>query len=262
MVQDQLIEYVKTTLAQGHSEVKIRKALKQAGYPLEDIDHAVEVARLAEAVPEEEEQTESISPDMEKPEFEPGKKGYFTRLKTVLLKPQQFFEEIEHEEGYKWPILFLSITLLFQFALFSIFFMLFAKLISASLPEISYVIAAIPLSSLLAIFFAFFVIGGMIASFVIAGLVWLFTKFIGYKLSYADSYKTVSYAHAPMLPGLALMVVPVLGQVATVAWHVLIFVFGLSQLSKMSKGKAGLVVLLLFLLGVLVSLILGVLGAI
>ena len=71
---EQLVDYVKKALEQGHSPRKIRKALIETGHDKESITYAFEVARLAQATDYQEEKPEEL-------------KGYCSDLTVFLRAP-------------------------------------------------------------------------------------------------------------------------------------------------------------------------------
>lgn len=255
-MQDELIDYVKRTLSEGHSARRIKAALKQAGYEKEDIEHAFEVAKLAEATPEH------IEEHIEEPTHEDAapknpEKGYFGRLKEALFSPNKFFEHVDQEQGYKQPLFFLSVTLVIGWAAFSLGFLLATQLLKSFFPAVSVMISALPFTSLLLIFFVSIIFGGLIFSFIGAGIVHLLTKLFGGEGQYEDAYKVIAYHTAPMIPGIILFLIPFIGGLAVFVWQFIIFVFGLSKLYKITHGKAVMIGLLLVMLSALAMLMLG-----
>lgn len=252
---DDLIDYVKQTLKEGHSPRKIKSALKQAGYDKEDIEHAFEVAKLAEATPKHIEEPVEEPTHEETAHKEP--KSYFKRVKEALLKPHNFFEYVDQEQGYKQPLIFLSVTLVIAWLAFSLGFLAATQLLKSFFPALSAIISALPFTSLLLIFFVSIVAGGFIFSFIAAGIVHLLTKLLGGDGSYEDAFKVIAYQSAPTIPGIILYLIPFVGGLAVLVWQFVIFVFGLSQLYRVSHGKAVVIGLILILAFMLALLLLG-----
>lgn len=246
MVTKELVDYVRNTLIKGYSEDQIRQVLLQRKYKKQDIEDALNEATMPLASHKE-------------------SNAYFLKLKSVLFSPSQFFESVSEEQGFLHSIKFLVLTVLLSSVLLSISFVI-ALLVIPSFAFIGALFgvllpgafASLLILQALFIFVFFAIFGSLVLPlflFIAAGILHLFVKLFRGQGNYVETYKVIAYSSAPMLPGIIISFIPIVGSLAVSIWQIILLVIGISSLHQISKGKAFLVWLTPFLLMVFVGIL-------
>ena len=158
-------------------------------------------------------------------------------VKIVLLKPKEFFDNLEIKESIKDPFLFylfLSIPISSLSLVLQHFFPM-----GVVLPQ--------PLS-IQVVMIAFWIPAGI---FVGAGILHLFVKMYGGTGGYKGTFNIMAYGTATAL----FVLIPYLGSFVATVWGIVVTITGYQSIHKLSTGKALLAYFSLFIIvAVLVAL--------
>lgn len=232
MANQAVINYIKQTLNQGFSLADITKALLQAGHPQTEIDEAMNF--------------------VQKPQLPPSLPNYFSCVKLALFMPETLFEEL-HDTSVQKSMIYLLITGLLAGILFAVLFPIFKLLglVPQPPPELEgFLLYLIILGAGLLVF----TLGGLIISFVFAGIYHLFAQLFYGKGEFKETYAVVAYSLTVFLPSALLNVIPYIGRIAVIIWQIVILFYGFLLLHKMPKQTA-LITTFSFYLLLLVTLV-------
>jgi hypothetical protein len=230
MADQKLIEYIKKSLQAGHSTHQIKNALMNSGWYESDIDAAFsEIYSKAQ-------------PGAKAP-LPVYKKWSFTeKLKKVLLSPDEFFENIRGEAGYKEAMKYLAIILLIPIAISYISLLIFGDTSTAGLPFLKEIVYLMPVVS----YFLYIVMMFFAAGFLHLGVV-----IVGGKKGVFNTYKAAVYSSTPTFVFIwVYLFIFVIGPWAVIPliivalWDLYLTIKGLSKLQDMGMGRAFLALLI------------------
>lgn len=158
-----------------------------------------------------------------------------TKIKDILTAPHEFFQRMKKEKGLKKAFVYFAILSLFSTVLGFLFSLLMLPVyqnilasISLNIPTLQYTSGWVMLNQALSY------IIGLLASFVIAGLLHVWILIFGGKARYEKTYQLYAYSSTPsFLFGW----IPILGLIALIYWLVLLII-GTIQVHKINKTKA------------------------
>lgn len=158
-----------------------------------------------------------------------------TKIKDVLAAPHKFFQRMQKEKGLKKAFIYFAILSLFSTVLGFLFSLLMLPVyqnilasISLNIPTLQYNSGWVVLNQ------AISYIIGLLASFLIAGLLHVWIMIFGGKARYEKTYQLYVYSSTPLyLFGW----IPVLGFIASIYWLVLLII-GTMKVHKIKKTRA------------------------
>lgn len=157
------------------------------------------------------------------------------KIRDVLIAPQKFFQRIQKEKGFKKAFVYFAVLSLFATVvgfLFGLVMMPVYKQILASLslniPLMSYTSGWVVLNLLIGYLI------GLLASFIIAGVLHAWLLIFGGKADYDKTYQLYVYSRTPTF---VFGWIPVLGFFATI-YGLVILIIGTMQMHKISKTRA------------------------
>ena len=158
-----------------------------------------------------------------------------TKIKDVLIAPQKFFQRIQKEKGFKKAFVYFAILSLFSAVVGFLFSLLMLPLYQQILSSLSLNIPTLQYSSgWMILNQAIGYVFGLLAAFVIAGLLHAWILIFGGKAEYDKTYQLFVYSKTPVF---LFGWIPVLGLIASVYGMVLLII-GTMKLHKISKTKA------------------------
>ena len=174
--------------------------------------------------------------------------GYFQTWKRVMFNPTEFFNELPKTVQLKEPSWFYIKTNAMVMGVVYFFMILilafFGALLAAAPAQNGttdllggFGIGLIILIAVIA--FPFFLLLGLGMLFVFTGILHLIVLLFGGKEGYTETFKALSYAHAPIL----FSWVPIVNW-ATSVYVIVLQVIAINKLQKLSMGKSIAVVLL------------------
>lgn len=157
------------------------------------------------------------------------------KIRDVLISPHKFFQRMQKEKGLKKAFIYFAILSLFSailgFLLSLLMMPLYQQILASlalNIPTLQYSSGWVVLNQLISY------IIGLLASFVIAGLLHVWLMIFGGRADYEKTYQLYVYSHTPtFLFGW----IPVLGFIASIYWLVLLII-GTMKVHKISKTKA------------------------
>ena len=211
MAENELLKYIKTAVDQGYSLDKIKQALIQRGWPPRDVDEAMRAVSVA------------------KPKL-----SYFAKLKNALFSPSLLFESVQGD-GI-WPAYqFVLITAILTGLLASV--VLSLAWFNGLVPFLDILFVWVPLIAMPVALITLLVALLSTLSFVSAALLHVSAKLLNGEGNFTASYAAVAYSLAPVLPGVLLALIPVIGQLVGI-WQLFILISGISTLHQVSKSRA------------------------
>jgi hypothetical protein len=154
-------------------------------------------------------------------------------IKTVILKPKEFYQNMPTTGGFPAPLIFLAVCL-----------------------GISALISAIIWGTVAGFFY--FLIFGLVVSFIVAAILYFIAQqFFGGKGTYEGTYRVVAYAGVVSLISW-LSVIPVLGGI--IAFLAFLYGFylqfvGVEKVHKITQGQAVVTVLIAFAVSIILGLL-------
>src|SRR3989344_2727165 len=197
MAENELLKYIKTAVDQGYSLDKIKQALIQRGWPPRDVYEAMRAVSVA------------------KPNL-----SYFAKLKNALFSPSLLFESVQGD-GI-WPAYqFVLITAILTGLLASV--VLSLAWFNGLVPFLDILFVWVPLIAMPVALITLLVALLSTLSFVSAALLHVSAKLLNGEGNFTASYAAVAYSLAPVLPGVLLALIPVIGQLVGI-WQLFILI--------------------------------------
>ncbi len=107
MVNQQLINYIKTEEAQGYTPQQLRNYLIQQGYNSAEVDEAIKYANTRGIYP----------PQQAQPQGKVEEMKFFEKVVLIIKDPNQFFNNIKNEPGIKKALVFYILWILLTSAI-------------------------------------------------------------------------------------------------------------------------------------------------
>jgi len=217
-MQKELIDYIQDSLAKGFSEAQVKAGLRQTGYTEEAVEEAF-----------------SFLP--------PESHGYYWKLGKALFSPTRLFEYVQQERGIGKPLIFLFLNSVISGLLASIVLILALQLFMNKFPMLA-IFDGEPVLLLAPILIMLIVIVLFFASFIAAGILHVSAVLLHGQGRFEASYKVVAYSTAVMIPAVFISLIPIVGQLITGIWSLVITIIGISILHNVTKFRALIVILL------------------
>ena len=231
MVNQKLINYIKTEEAQGYTPQQLRTSLIQQGYNAKDVDDAIRYANARNIYPPNQTQAQQ--------QGAPEKLGFFKKIILVIKDPKKFYSHVKSEPGIKkafiFYILFIALTFVLSMIV-SILFSIISNPLFGILSIIASLVALIMVPVLLILI--------IIVIFIMVGIYHLLVKLVGGKNPFSATFKAVVYASVPGTLSSILRGVPQLQSYAIyiylfgIVWGVLVLTIGVAKLQDISNAKA------------------------
>ncbi|MFC2143539.1 YIP1 family protein [Candidatus Aenigmatarchaeota archaeon] len=212
-----------------------------------------EEVRKAMQDAQREERDEQVERGEERPSNEPRpvELGFFKKIKMAMFNPSYLFDSVRGESIggallFHLAMNFIGVLILGLF-LFTIGSFLTAMLSTIPFASMFAMIIMLFFGIFFVIFVVVFLISSIIGNFIGAGILHIFVKLFGGKGSYGATYKSTSYAAAPMI----FLGIPLLN-IISAFWSIVITIVGLSTLHKISRGRAALAFFTPAIIGVVV----------
>ncbi|MBW2986107.1 YIP1 family protein [Candidatus Woesearchaeota archaeon] len=158
-----------------------------------------------------------------------------TKIKAVLTAPRKFFQRIQKEKGFKKAFIYFAILSLFSAVVGFLFSLLMLPLyqqilssLSLNIPTLQYNSGWMILNQLLGYLI------GLLACFIVAGLLHAWILIFGGKADYVKTYQLYVYSRTPQF---LFGWIPVLGFIAYI-YGLVILIIGTMSLHKIRKTKA------------------------
>ncbi len=278
MVNPQLVEYIKYMKSQGQSMDQLRSSLVKQGHPEQEVDEAINQTHQYQQHPAQQvspqqtdqhmqqasqQQTNQNIQQAQRPQHTPGTTmGFFKKIKTVLLKPKDFFDAIKSEEGMIAPLKYI---ILFAVIIFAIQLTLQVVLSVASMgfnlllliPLLLILIAA-PIAILMSILLVV----------VLAGIYHIIGKLFKFKNRFEETFKATAYGFTPVLIVMSFAMLPyyskmlifniTLGSIELnifSIWAYGLVALGISKLQEVDFKKALVVVVIPIIVNILLSVV-------
>lgn len=174
--------------------------------------------------------------------------GYFSKLKTILFKPSEFFNSIKSTENINEALKFLALNLLITGLISALFFsagFLFVSFTSPltltnALPFQSLLLLSTPLLLLIFLIVIPLFLEVLIIPFMFVNslVLHLFVKLFKGEGEFADTFNIGAYGTALFLPGIILGLIPIIGGLAIFVWQIIILILGISILHNISKLRS------------------------
>lgn len=149
----------------------------------------------------------------------------FEKAKYIIIRPNQFFEDLEHENDIKKSVLY-SISFSIYYL---VIFLLIKLLLGEGMKEIG---GNYYKSDLIYILYAFF---GWLATFIHAAIAHVWIKLFGGKGSYVKTYQLVVYTGTP---GYLYGWIPVIGNIISFFHSIILSIVGVQKTHKVSTKRA------------------------
>ena len=157
------------------------------------------------------------------------------KIRDVLIAPQKFFQRIQKEKGFKKAFVYFAILSLFAIVLGYIFGLLMVPIyqqilasFSLDFPMMQYTSGWVVLNTILGYLI------GLLASFIVAGLLHAWILIFGGKAEYDKTYQLYVYSRTPQF---LFGWIPVLGFIAYI-YGLVILIMGTMKMHKISKTKS------------------------
>jgi hypothetical protein len=203
-----LKEWIKSARGRGISDSDIEQALLKKGYSQKDIQEAFNSKRKAQKKVQQANQKQ----------LEPLEK-----FKLLFTEPTEVFEKIDEPTITPALGFFAVISLIASIITYGLY-SIFIGAVSGSIWTGA---------SMIAFGGTFFVIG-LVATFIVAGIVHLTAKILGAEGTYTDTYSVVTYS---IIPAMVFSIIPYIGLLAYI-YSIVLMTFGLAYRHSISKGKA------------------------